>query len=548
MINVKNLYNKFFLLILFVFIFYFFYPFVTSANEGVDCLTSYRDICLNDSGDCKANWASGCDYCEADNIEYQCELPSGGSTAYCGFAEKCVITVPPPPSDCPNVGTNNFVGCYLDMVDYSENPFIRTDPVIDFNWGVGNPDPSMTSDYFSVKWEGDFNFATDGVYKFHAMTDDGMRVYVDGNIIIDEWYDQGFDDEYVANVNLFSGMHLIKVEYYEKGGDAAAKVWWTLEGETNPPGDPMVIGPSTGVSGVRYWYSFKSTDPDGDQVRYGVDWTDLDGVTYSSTDVMDGNPDFWWPESGYFPSGVESFISQLQWFKWPTIGIKKFQVITEDESGFESDWVTKTITISQLNSTISADQSNVGPGDPVLVTFGNVHDPTDGDWIGVYLTSAENGTQEISYVYTPECGQSVGGTPREDGSCTMQMPMSLGDYNFRLYYRNDLGDVIATSNTVTVSEGGVDNYNVTVTVPQMLGGKVISIDSIIDTSVCSSPCVKAYSSGSSITLQAIPSSSYWKFNGWSGGCSGTGSCVISVSSDINVSASFTPRLFFYKES
>lgn len=84
-----------------------------------------------------------------------------------------------------------------------------------------------------------------------------------------------------------------------------------------------------------------------------------------------------------------------------------------------------------------------------------------------------------------------------------------------------------------------------VTAIKTMGGSVKSLDNLIN---CGSVCTNYYASGSSVTLQAIPNSSYWRFTGWSGDCSGTArSCLLTVTSAKSATALFAPRAFIYKE-
>jgi len=102
---------------------------------------------------------------------------------------------------------------------------VRYDPAIDFDWGNGSPDSAIPADNFSVRWTRSLGF-TPGVYRFYASCDDGVRVYVDGNRIVDAWEDQKLPNTFWGDVTLASGQHTVVVEYYEHGGEASAHVWW----------------------------------------------------------------------------------------------------------------------------------------------------------------------------------------------------------------------------------------------------------------------------------------------------------------------------------
>ena len=64
-----------------------------------------------------------------------------------------------------------------------------------------------------------------GTYRFIATSDDGIRVYVDNRLVIDQWYDHPAQT-FTADVSLTAGHHLAVVEYYENMGYAVAKVSW----------------------------------------------------------------------------------------------------------------------------------------------------------------------------------------------------------------------------------------------------------------------------------------------------------------------------------
>jgi hypothetical protein len=109
----------------------------------------------------------------------------------------------------------------------------RSEAHLDNHWGNGSPVPGVTADRFSARWTRYIDVAP-GLYRFTATADDGIRVWVDQDLIIDQWKDQP-PTTYTTQKHLGAGHHLIKVEYYENLGIAVAKVWWTQE-TPQPPG------------------------------------------------------------------------------------------------------------------------------------------------------------------------------------------------------------------------------------------------------------------------------------------------------------------------
>ena len=83
-----------------------------------------------------------------------------------------------------------------------------------------------------MRWTGRFQFGG-GSVTFTARADDGVRVFLDGAVIIDQWHDQPATT-YTSTQNVIAGEHEVKVEYYEKTGDAVIQVSWTGGGAPTP--------------------------------------------------------------------------------------------------------------------------------------------------------------------------------------------------------------------------------------------------------------------------------------------------------------------------
>lgn len=127
--------------------------------------------------------------------------------------------------------------------EYFNNPWlyggavvIRDEADINQNWGSGAPVAGVGADAFSARWSGTFGFGSSGNYTFFVTADDGVRIWVDGGLLIDQWRDQsaGFS----AVRYLAQGSHVIVVEYYEATGSANIHVWWQGGGTPSPTVSP----------------------------------------------------------------------------------------------------------------------------------------------------------------------------------------------------------------------------------------------------------------------------------------------------------------------
>ncbi len=130
-------------------------------------------------------------------------------------------------SDVPVTPTATWRGEYYANQWLSGSPvLVRQDNSINFDWGNGSPDSRIPSDRFSVRWTRAVSFQG-GRYRFTTVTDDGVRLYIDGNLVIDRWMDMA-PTANSAEVNLTAGVHSIRMEYYENGGGAVAKLFWEI--------------------------------------------------------------------------------------------------------------------------------------------------------------------------------------------------------------------------------------------------------------------------------------------------------------------------------
>jgi len=117
---------------------------------------------------------------------------------------------------------------YWNNTSLSGTPVLeRQESALDYDWGTGSPDPSVNADEFSARWTRYID-VTPGTYRFTATCDDGLRLWVDGELLIDQWHDHAATT-YTATKYLGAGHHLVEVQYYENRGFAVAKLSWALD-------------------------------------------------------------------------------------------------------------------------------------------------------------------------------------------------------------------------------------------------------------------------------------------------------------------------------
>jgi hypothetical protein len=129
---------------------------------------------------------------------------------------------------------SGWKGSYYAVRDLSGLPlFQRDDPVIRFNWGSGSPRSDIPADNFSVRWTRKLVFSQAGSYRFRVEADDGVRLWVDGVLVVDRWQDGYSLDTPV--VVLSAGSHDLRLEFFERTGGALAQLSWELVRPTSTP-------------------------------------------------------------------------------------------------------------------------------------------------------------------------------------------------------------------------------------------------------------------------------------------------------------------------
>jgi hypothetical protein len=170
-------------------------------------------------------------------------------------ADVTVIQPPaPPPTAPPPPSQGAWTANYFNNMDLAGSAVLaRSESAINHEWGYGSPAVgTVPNDHFSARWTRAVYFAA-GSYKFTAQNDDGIRVSIGGNRIIDNWAVQSVRTHSV-DVDLAAGTYEVVVEYFENTELATAKFWWeTTSGGGTPPSPTGVAATTTA-----YWLNFRA--------------------------------------------------------------------------------------------------------------------------------------------------------------------------------------------------------------------------------------------------------------------------------------------------
>jgi len=190
-------------------------------------------------------------------------------------------------------------GEYFNNTSLAGTPALtRDDAKIDFAWKYASPDSAINVDNFSARWTGYIEAPVSGNYTLTTRTDDGVRLWIDEQRVIDYWIDQS-GIERSATVTLTAGVrYAVRMEYYERGGGASAALYWIAPGRARevvptqgvfqlPSAAPSITSPRSALTLVGAPFSYAITAAGG-PTSYAV--LDLpDGLSFNaSTGVISG--------------------------------------------------------------------------------------------------------------------------------------------------------------------------------------------------------------------------------------------------------------------
>jgi autotransporter-associated beta strand protein len=189
----------------------------------------------------------------APNLTYTPNAGYSGMDQFT-FRTKDSLTTSDPATVSIIVGSaagTGIVGAYFNNADFTSQALTRTDPQINFDWGTGSPDPSIGADTFSVRWNGLLRVPETGTYTFSTLNSDGARLYINGQMVIDDFVDQTTNWTDGTPINLTAGQLVdLQMLHYENTGSAVAKLKWT---------GPSIAGASGDIIGSPWLYDGSGT-------------------------------------------------------------------------------------------------------------------------------------------------------------------------------------------------------------------------------------------------------------------------------------------------
>lgn len=152
--------------------------------------------------------------------------------------------IPASAVSAPDGTSGALQGEYFADTTLTRRVAVRRDAAVDFDWGLSAPLPEAPPDQWSARWTGRIRAPETGEYEFATVADDGVRLWLDGTLLIDDWT-QHAPEYHAGRARLEAGRNYdVKLEYYDEILGASVKLRWTRPSDRlaadAPPAKAMV--------------------------------------------------------------------------------------------------------------------------------------------------------------------------------------------------------------------------------------------------------------------------------------------------------------------
>jgi uncharacterized protein YraI len=293
------------------------------------------------------------------------------------------LTPAPPPA------TGGFRAEYFNNQNLSGAPvLVRDEATINYNWGHGSPAPQVPADHFSARWTANLTLAP-GRYRFSASSDDGVRVWVNNQLIIDAWFDRPVRT-FTGEADVGSGAVSVRVEYYENTNLAEMRF-----GYSQVSGQPGTGGPFPGTATVT---SYRLNVRRGPGTNFAIITKLSTGNVVNLTGLRNG--DATWVQVA-LPSGERGWVSSL--YVRTSVPISSLTPVTptSPSPAPPPTNATGTVNTGALNV-----RTGPGVGYPAFTTLGNgatvrlLGRDATGGWVKVILPDGRQGWVNGSFLIT----------------------------------------------------------------------------------------------------------------------------------------------------
>ena len=138
-----------------------------------------------------------------------------------------------PTNSSPSTGAG-LLGQYFNNTSLTGTPVLQRTEAVNFGWRTNSPGPGVNSDKFSVRWSGKVKASSTGNFQFQTASNDGVRVWINGVLVINNWTNHATTTNNSASISLVNGTrYAVTMEFYDGTGAAVARLRWKRPGQTS---------------------------------------------------------------------------------------------------------------------------------------------------------------------------------------------------------------------------------------------------------------------------------------------------------------------------
>lgn len=139
---------------------------------------------------------------------------------------------------------------YYDNADFTGVSLSRVDKTVNFDWDTGSPQASLGADTFSARWTGVLMPRHTEAYTFHVVSDDGVRLWVNNQLIVDDWTEHAARERSGAFGYAFHAgrKYSVKLEFMEQSAKATVKLFWSSARQAKEIIPQICLYPAAGAA------------------------------------------------------------------------------------------------------------------------------------------------------------------------------------------------------------------------------------------------------------------------------------------------------------
>ncbi len=139
-------------------------------------------------------------------------------------------SVPGTSTGTPNTGSG-LAGTYYNNMTLAGEPVLQRTERVNFSW-TDSPGPGVNANQFSARWTGFVEATASGNFQFQTRSNDGVRLWINGNLVIDNWTQHGTTDDQTAVIAIVKNTrYAVTMEFYDVASTGVAKLYWKRPGQ-----------------------------------------------------------------------------------------------------------------------------------------------------------------------------------------------------------------------------------------------------------------------------------------------------------------------------